>query len=74
MKYVIRREDRPEMMLSGVGIGSSLNPMMLQATNWTVSKSMALQFEEGEAEATIEFLTNVIDWELGEQLYSEAVD
>lgn len=67
--YVIKRVDKPTLMLSGVGIGSCVNAMSLQTTNWTISKSAALHFNQEEAEATIEFITNVIDWELGEQLF-----
>ena len=67
-RYVIKREDRPGQMLRGLGIGSCNT---LHPCQWTNRKRIAVQFEKEEAEATIEFITNVIDCELGEQLYIE---
>lgn len=72
MRYVIKRADRPGLMLSGVGIGSCTGSIIPSNNNWAIKTSYALQFEnQEEAQATIDFITNVIDWELGEQLYIE---
>lgn len=71
MKYVIKREDRPGQMLTGVGIG---NRRIIETTSWSGLARHAIQFEKEEAEATIEFITNVIDWELGEQLICEPAE
>lgn len=73
MRYVIKREDRPGLMLRGLGIGCNNNYYTNQ-TEWTRSVSTAIQFNEEEAQATIEFITNVIDWELGKQLIYEPVE
>ena len=70
-KYVIMREDRPGQRLKGLGIGTC-NP--LYPDQWTRNKSIAIQFNEEEARATIEFITNVLDEYLGEQLYIEEID
>lgn len=67
-RYVIKREDQPGKMLKGLGIGSC-NPLF--PDQWTKYEPVAIKFEREEAEATIEFITNVINWELGEQLYIE---
>ena len=69
-RYVIKREDRPGQMLKGLGIGSR---NQIRPDEWTKVTRFAIQFEKEEAEATIEFISNVIDWELGEQLYIEEV-
>lgn len=68
--YVIKRADQKGRMLRGLGIGSR---NALRPDQWTSCISHAISFEKEEAEATIEFITNVIDWELGEQLYIEAI-
>lgn len=70
IKYVIKREDRPGLMLRGLGIGSC-NP--LYPDQWTRYYQNAIVFNEDEAKATIEFITNVVDEYLGEQLYIEKV-
>lgn len=70
MKYVIKREDKPGEMLTGVGIG---NRRITDATSWSILARHAIQFEKEEAEATIEFIANVIDWELEQELYIEPV-
>lgn len=74
MKYVIKREDRPGMMLQGLGIGCNANNYTNQ-TEWTTTPFYAYKAEnEDEAQAIIDFITNVIDWELGEQLIYEPVE
>lgn len=72
--YLIKREDKPELMLSGVGIGScNAYTQSYTGTNWTRLKKHAIHFNKEEAKATIEFINNVIDWELAEQLFLEEV-
>lgn len=73
MRYVIKREDRPGLMLMGMGIGCN-NNAYIHNTEWCKLTRLAVQFNEDEAQATIDFITNVIDWELGEQLYIEPVN
>lgn len=70
-KYVIKREDKPGQMLTGVGIG---NRRITDTTSWSGLTRHAIQFEREEAEATIDFITDVINWELGEQLYIEEIN
>ena len=74
MRYVIKREDRPGMMLQGLGIGCNANNYTNQ-TEWTTTDFYAYKAEnEDEAKAIIEFITNVICWELGEQLSIEPAE
>ena len=65
--YTIKRQDRG-FYLKGLGIGccNTLHP-----DRWTVYEPNAIRFNENEGKATIEFITNVIDEYLGEQLYLE---
>lgn len=72
-KCVIKREDKQGFMLQGLGIGCNANNYT-QQTEWTTTEFYAYKAEnEDEAQAIIEFITNVIDWELGEQLTAEPV-
>ena len=74
MKYVIKRKDRPDMMLQGLGIGCNANNYTNQ-TEWTTTEFYAYKAEnEEEAQAIIDFITNVICWELGEQLTIEPAE
>lgn len=74
MRYVIKREDRPGMMLQGLGIGCNANNYTNQ-TEWTTTEFYAYKAEnEEEAQAIIDFITNVICWELGEQLSIEPAE
>lgn len=74
MRYVIKRADRPGMMLQGLGIGCNANNYTNQ-TEWTTTEFYAYKAEnEDEAQAIIEFITNVICWELGEQLSIEPAE
>lgn len=74
MRYVIKREDRPGMMLQGLGIGCDANNYTNQ-TEWTTTEFYAYKAEnEEEAQAIIDFITNVICWELGEQLSIEPAE
>lgn len=69
MRFVIKRTDKPGLLLSGVGMGSCTNSITPSNINWANHTSYALQFEnQEEAQATIDFITNVIDWDLGDQL------
>ena len=73
MKYIIKREDRPGQMLQGLGIGCNANNYTEQ-TEWTTCEFYATKFENEEiAQAVIDFIANVMDWELGEQLTIEAI-
>ena len=72
-KCVIKREDKPGFMLQGLGIGCNANNYT-QQTEWTTTEFYAYKAEnEDEAQAIIDFITNVIDWELGEQLTTEPI-
>ena len=68
MKYFIKSTEKPGLILAGVGLGECA-----AAGNvvWTRSEDEALLLEEGEAEATIAFIGDVLDWELAEELYIE---
>ena len=73
-RYILKRADRPGEMLRGCGIGCNANAYTY-STEWTTAIRYALHFENREeAQATIDFIFNVIDWELGEQLEIEAVE
>ena len=72
-KYVINRVDRPGMMLQGLGIGCNANNYTEQ-TEWTTTEFYAYKAENEEiAQAVIDFIRDVIDWELAEQLVIEPV-
>ena len=66
--YVIKKAEHYDRYLRGLGIGccNTIHP-----DRWTCYEPNAIRFNEEEAKATIEFITKVIDWELGEQLYME---
>lgn len=64
MEYYITIEDYPGWMLSGVGIGNNINIDTLQSLNWTKNKRAAIKFSKEEAEETIKFIINVIDYRL----------
>lgn len=70
-KYLIKREDKPGRMLQGLGIGCNANNYTEQ-TEWTNTEFYAYKAENEEtAQAVIDFIRDVIDWELAEQLYIE---
>ena len=72
-KCIIKREDRPGLMLQGLGIGCNANKYTTQ-TEWTHSEFYAYKADnEEEAQAIINFIQDVIDWELSEQLVIEPV-
>ena len=71
-KYVIKREDDPRQMLMGCGIGCNANNYT-HKTEWTERWFLRLELNQEEAQATIDFITNVLDQELGEQLYLEEI-
>ena len=66
--YVIKRADHEGRYLKGLGIGccNTVHP-----DRWTSYEPNAIRFNEEEGKATIEFITNVIDEYLGEELYLE---
>lgn len=67
-KYIITRADRPGFMLQGLGIGCNANNYTEQ-TEWTTTEFYAYKTENEEiAQDVIDFIDNVIDWELAEQL------
>ncbi len=67
-KYLIKRVDRPGMMLQGLGIGCNANNYT-EHTEWTTCEIYAYKTENEEtAQAVIDCIANVIDWELAEQL------
>lgn len=73
-KYLIKREDRPGYMLQGLGIGCNANNYTEQ-TEWTTTEFYAYKAENEEtAQAVIDFVRDVIDWELAEQLTVESLE
>lgn len=73
-KYLIKREDRPGMMLQGLGIGCNANNYTEQ-TEWITASFYAYKAENEEtAQAVIDFIRDVIDFELAEQLYIEPAE
>lgn len=72
-KYIIKRKDRPGMMLQGLGIGGIENNYTEQ-TEWTTTEFNAYKAKnEDEAQAMIDFISNVIDLELRGQLTIAAI-
>lgn len=68
-KYVIINEE-DGMMLASIRIESSQFAYMVQEKTWTRIIDEALKFEVAEeAEAVITFISDVMDWELAQQLY-----
>lgn len=68
-KYVI--SDDTGRYLQGLAIGCNAENYKSQ-TEWTTTEFYAYKSEnKDEAQAIIDFITNVIDWELGEQLTTE---
>ena len=70
--YVITREDYPELMLLEIHV-SRINPQMVQACTWTRDPEWALHYNQEEAQAVVDFITNAVDWELGELLQVTAL-
>lgn len=69
-QYVIRNED-DGMMLAAISI-KRINGYMTQDNAWTRRMNEALHFEVAEeAEAVITFISDVIDWELAQNLIVE---
>lgn len=67
-KCLIKREDKPGFMLQGLGIGCNANNYTEQ-TEWTTAEFYAYKAESEEtAQAVIDFIRDVINWELAEQL------
>ena len=64
--YTITRADKPGRYLKGLGIGccNTLFPC-----RWTSYIPHAILLNEEEGTETIKYITNVIDQDLGEQLY-----
>ena len=73
-KYLIKRDDKPGMMLQGLGIGCNANNYTEQ-TEWTTAEFYAYKAENEEtAQAVIDFVRDVINWELAEQLIIVALE
>ena len=62
--YIIMHLDRPGKYLEAVSLEKDSTEL-----TYTEDRSKAIRLNKEEAEATIEFITNVIDWEEGEQLH-----
>lgn len=71
--YVITREDYPNLMLLEIHV-SRINPQMIRACTWTRDPEWALHYNQEEAQAVVDFITNAVDWELGEQLEIKALE
>lgn len=65
-KYFIRNEENG-MFLSSLVV-QRMEKSVSQGHTWTEISGEALFFEREEAEAVITFISDVIDWELAEQL------
>lgn len=71
--YVIKRDDQLGRMLMGLSMENA-NPYTTYKTEWTEDQRHALHLTREEAQATIEFIINVIDEALGEQLYCKELE
>ncbi len=71
LKYVIKSDEKPGFMISGIGVGKCCTPASVV---WTQSEENALKLEEGEAIAAIGFIGGVLDWELADGLYAELME
>lgn len=69
MKYVIAHEyDDGDLYIAGAGI-NLIEGLTAQCIDWAINRNEAIQFDnEEEAQATIDFITNVLDWNIGESL------
>lgn len=72
-RYVITREDNPGLMLESLTLESWFE-MYTTENTWTIEPILAMHFNKEEAQAVIEFITNVIDQELGEQLKAQTIE
>lgn len=69
-KYVIRNEE-DGMMLASISL-KRVSGCITQEKVWTTITAEALHFEVlEEAEGVINFISDVIDWELAQQLTAE---
>ena len=68
-KYVIINEE-DGMMLAHIGI-KRIAGNICHEHAWTRITADALHWELEEAEAVITFISDVIDWEMAEQLHAE---
>lgn len=67
-KCLIKREDEHGYILMGLGIGCNDN-FLTGSIMWTNKEISAYEAEnEDTAQAVIDFIRDVIDWELAEQL------
>lgn len=67
-KCLIKREDKPGFMLQGLALGCFVDNGT-ETTLWTTTEFYAYRAEnEKTAQAVIDFIRDVIDWELAEQL------
>lgn len=68
--YVLARYvDGLKLMVRGLGIGSRNPHMFGDNLDWTSSERIAIQFNKEEAEATLRFIVDVIDYEQDGNLY-----
>lgn len=66
MEYVIR-DTNDGMMLQVIGV-SKVYSQTKQIIKWTSLPNEALHFNYEEAQAVIQFISDVINWEQAEQL------
>lgn len=66
MKYVIR-DTNDGMMLQHLSLTKTPN-YQGHSLNWTPFPAQALHFNYDEAQGVIQFISDVIDWELAEML------
>lgn len=67
--YIIRNEETGEM-LAGLLIEQEPGRIRMERA-WTQVTVKALKLSQEEAQATIQFINDVIDWELAQQLTVE---
>ena len=71
--YVITREDYPELMLQEIHV-SIVRLHASETITWTRYPEWALHYNQEEAQAVVDFITNAVDWELGELLEVRALE
>ena len=70
MEYYIIRNEKTGEMLAGLLIEQEPGGIRMERA-WTQVTNKALKLNQEEAQATIQFINDVIDWELAQQLTVE---
>lgn len=70
-KFVIKHMDNPDFYISGISLN---NCATHHPVRWTMGEGDALYLEKEEAEATIKFIEDVIDYELAGSLAIKSVE